>query len=75
MLQQLAVEVHGEVNGRSVSVPVKWRAQDKPARLVLPFCPLGRWQDSFCHGILWGLCAELMHNVFHLPFAVTDAVP
>lgn len=70
-----AAEVHGEVNGRYVSVRVKWRAQDKPERLVLPFCPLGQWQDSFCQGILWGLCAELMPNVFHLPFPMTDAVP
>lgn len=74
VLQQLSVEVHGEVNGRFVSVCVKWRAQHKPEMLVLPFCPLGQWQDSFCQGILWGLCAELMQNVFHLPFPVTDAV-
>lgn len=75
MLQQLGAGLHGEVNGRCVSVCESWRAWSKPGKLVWPFCPLGLQQNSSCQGSLWGLCAELMQNSFHLPFPTIDAVP
>lgn len=59
-----------EVGGRCVSAGGMHRTSPGGS-----FCPQGRWQNSSCRGILWGLCAELMQNVFPLPFPVIDAVP